>query len=126
MISVVVGWHVYEMTNSALHLGLIGLAQFMAPVLLMIPAGQIADRYNRRLVLRCCYAIAFASAAGLMVVAALPAPPLLAIYALVFLNMVGADLRAAADAGAAAGHGAARRYSTARSRRMFRRGISRC
>jgi len=35
MISVVVGWHVYELTDSALHLGLIGLAQFMAPVLFM-------------------------------------------------------------------------------------------
>ena len=87
MVSVVVGWHVYELTNSALHLGLIGLAQFMAPVLFMIPAGQIVDRYNRRLVLRCAYAVAFVSCAGLMMVAALPAPPLLAIYALVFVNM---------------------------------------
>jgi len=26
-----VGWHVYELTDSALQLGLIGLAQFMAP-----------------------------------------------------------------------------------------------
>src|SRR6185436_20755774 len=51
MLSVVVGWHVYELTNSALQLGLIGLAQFMAPILFMVPAGQIADRYNRRVVL---------------------------------------------------------------------------
>src|SRR5262245_66154803 len=59
MLSVVVGWHVYELTDSALHLGLIGLAQFMAPVLLMVPAGHIVDRYNRRVVLRCAYAVAF-------------------------------------------------------------------
>lgn len=58
MLSVLVGWHVYELTDSALHLGLIGLAQFMAPVLLMVPAGQIVDRSNRRFVLRCCYAVA--------------------------------------------------------------------
>jgi len=87
MISVVVGWHVYELTDSALHLGLIGLAQFLAPVFFMIPAGQIVDRYNRRLVLRCAYAVAFVSSAGLMLVAAFPAPSLPAIYALVFLNM---------------------------------------
>jgi MFS family permease len=87
MISVVVGWHVYELTDSALHLGLIGLAQFMAPVLFMVPAGQIVDRYNRRVVLRCCYAVAFVSSAGLMLVAALPAPPLAAIYVLIFVNM---------------------------------------
>lgn len=87
MLSVVVGWHVYELTDSALHLGLIGLAQFMAPVLLMVPAGQIVDRCNRRFVLRCCYAVAFLSSAGLMLVAAMPAPSLAAIYALIFLNM---------------------------------------
>src|SRR5215471_4949177 len=87
MLSVVVGWHVYELTNSALHLGLIGLAQFIAPLLLMVPAGQIVDRYNRRLVLRCCYAVAFLSSAGLMLVAAAPAPSLSAIYVLIFVNM---------------------------------------
>jgi MFS family permease len=87
MVSVVVGWHVYEITNSPLHLGLIGLAQFLAPVLFMIPAGQIVDRYNRRLVLRCAYAVAFVSCAGLMIVASFPAPNLAAIYVLVFINM---------------------------------------
>jgi MFS family permease len=87
MLSVVVGWHVYELTDSALHLGLIGLAQFMAPVLLMVPAGQIVDRCNRRLVLRVSYALGFLSSAGLMLVAAMPAPSLAAIYVLIFLNM---------------------------------------
>ena len=87
MISVVVGWHVYELTDSALQLGLIGLAQFMAPVILMVPAGQIVDRYNRRTVLRLSYALAFASSAGLMLVAAMPQPSLAAIYLLVFANM---------------------------------------
>jgi MFS family permease len=87
MISVVVGWHVYEITNSALHLGLIGLAQFLAPALFMIPAGQIVDRYNRRLVLRIAYSVAFVSALGLTLVATAPTPNLPAIYGLVFLNM---------------------------------------
>jgi MFS family permease len=87
MISVVVGWHVYEITDSALHLGLIGLAQFLAPALFMIPAGQIVDRYNRRLVLRIAYGVAFVSALGLTLVATAPTPNLLAIYGLVFVNM---------------------------------------
>jgi MFS family permease len=87
MIAVVVGWHVYELTDSALQLGLIGLAQFMAPIILMVPAGQIVDRYNRRTVLRLSYALAFASSAGLMLVAAMPEPSLAAIYFLVFANM---------------------------------------
>lgn len=48
MVGVGVGWHVYELTGSALALGLIGLAQFLPALLLILPAGQIADRYDRR------------------------------------------------------------------------------
>ena len=69
MVGVIVGWHVYELTNSALHLGLIGLAQFLPQFFLMLPAGQVADRLNRRTVLWWCYGVAFLSAAGLMWVA---------------------------------------------------------
>jgi MFS family permease len=88
MIGVIVGWHVYELTNSALHLGLIGLAQFLPQFFLMLPAGQIADRLNRRHVLWWCYALAVSSCAGLMIVASMQTPNLLAIYLLVALNMV--------------------------------------
>ncbi|HNG51246.1 MAG TPA: MFS transporter, partial [Plasticicumulans sp.] len=48
MIGVAVGWRVYELTGSALALGLIGLAQFLPALLLVLPAGQIADRHDRR------------------------------------------------------------------------------
>ena len=87
MVGVIVGWHVYELTNSALHLGLIGLAQFLPQFFLMLPAGQIADRLNRRTVLWWCYGVAFLSAAGLMWVASQDYPTLALIYALVALNM---------------------------------------
>ncbi len=86
MLAVVAGWHVYELTDSALHLGLIGLAQFLPPVLLLLLAGQVADRYNRRWVLRCSYAVAFCSTAGLVLVAGSSAPNLAAIYVLLFIN----------------------------------------
>jgi MFS family permease len=87
MVGVIVGWHVYEITNSALHLGLIGLAQFLPQFILMLPAGQVADRLNRRTVLWWCYGLAFLSAAGLMWAAAQSQPSLIAIYGLVALNM---------------------------------------
>ncbi len=48
MIGVAVGWRVYELTGSALALGLIGLAQFLPALLLVLPAGQVADRHDRR------------------------------------------------------------------------------
>ncbi|HWS63200.1 MAG TPA: MFS transporter [Steroidobacteraceae bacterium] len=86
MLAVVVGWHVYELTDSALQLGMIGLVQVLPPLLLMLAAGQVADRYNRRLVLRWCYAVAFCSSAGLVVVAAFPRPSLAAIYVLLLVN----------------------------------------
>ena len=87
MVGVIVGWHVYELTNSALHLGLIGLAQFIPQFFLMLPAGQVADRLNRRTVLWWCYGVAFFSAAGLMWVASQDRPTLAFIYALVAINM---------------------------------------
>ena len=86
MLAVVVGWHVYEITDSALQLGMIGLIQVLPPLLLMLATGQVADRYNRRQVLRCCYAVAFCSSAGLVVVAAFPQPSLTAIYVLLLVN----------------------------------------
>ncbi len=86
MLAVVVGWHVYELTDSAFQLGMIGLVQVLPPLLLMLAAGQFADRYNRRLILRCCYAVAFCSSFGLMLVALLPQPSLAAIYVLLLIN----------------------------------------
>jgi MFS family permease len=86
MLSVAVGYQVYELTNSALHLGLIGLVQFLPPLLLMLIAGHVADRYNRRLVLRFCFALEFCATTGIMIAALFPQPSLVAIYALLLTN----------------------------------------
>jgi MFS family permease len=53
--SVAVGWQVYAITRDPLDLGLIGLSQFLPFVVLILPAGQIADHYDRTKVLSCCY-----------------------------------------------------------------------
>ncbi len=88
MLAVAVGYQVYELTDSALHLGLIGLVQFLPPLLLMLIAGQVADRYNRRLVLRCCFAIEFCATTGIMIAALFPQPSLAAIYGLLLINAI--------------------------------------
>jgi MFS family permease len=44
------GWQGFQRTHSPLTLGLIGLAEFVPAVLFAIPAGQLADRLDRRLV----------------------------------------------------------------------------
>ncbi|WP_338452945.1 MFS transporter [Niallia oryzisoli] len=48
MLSVAIGWQMYELTNDAFSLGMVGLAQFIPMVLLTLVVGQIADRYDRR------------------------------------------------------------------------------
>lgn len=48
MTGVAVGWHVYAMTGKALDLGLVGLAQFLPSIMLILFAGHAADRYNRQ------------------------------------------------------------------------------
>ena len=86
MLAVVVGYQVYELTDSALHLGLVGLVQFLPPLFLILLAGQIADRFSRRLILRYAFAVETAAAAGLVLVALQPQPSIEAIYVLLLLN----------------------------------------
>lgn len=64
---VAVGWQVYEITGSALSLGLIGLAQFFPLFLLALPAGHLADTFDRRRITFACQLVKFA---GLAVLAA--------------------------------------------------------
>ena len=51
---VAIGWHVYALTGNLYDLGLIGLAQFAPFLLLILPAGHVADRYNRRNIIAFC------------------------------------------------------------------------
>ena len=49
--SVAVGYQVYELTSDPLQLGFVGLAQFLPMLFLILPAGDLADRFNRRTIL---------------------------------------------------------------------------
>ena len=50
MVFVAVGWQVYDISRNPLHLGLVGLAEFLPLLLFALPAGAIADRLSRKLV----------------------------------------------------------------------------
>ncbi|WP_181164678.1 MFS transporter [Amaricoccus solimangrovi] len=50
-LAVAVGWDVYERTSNVVDLGLIGLCMALPIFLFTIPAGIVADRYDRRIVL---------------------------------------------------------------------------
>ena len=49
--SVVVAWQVYDLTRDPMALALVGLAQFIPMLLLVLPAGDWIDRFNRKWVL---------------------------------------------------------------------------
>jgi MFS family permease len=52
---VAVGWQMYAITGDPLDLGLIGLSQFLPFVMLILPAGHIADHYDRSRIVTLCY-----------------------------------------------------------------------
>lgn len=67
IISVSVGWQMYDHTGSALYLGLIGLVQFLPSLILILFTGTVADRYNRRLVSAICIFVGTLCAAALLI-----------------------------------------------------------
>src|ERR1017187_9640844 len=48
MLTVAVGWELYERTHSPLALGLVGLAEMTAMFFCFLPAGHLADNFNRK------------------------------------------------------------------------------
>jgi MFS family permease len=61
--SVAVGWQIYAIARSPMALGYVGLFQFLPMMACTIPAGHLADRFDRRLILVISYLLA-AIAAG--------------------------------------------------------------
>jgi MFS family permease len=66
IISVAVGWQMYDVTRNALYLGLIGLVQFLPSLLLILVTGSVTDRYNRRAIVAICLAISALCAVALL------------------------------------------------------------
>ena len=70
MLAVAIGWQVYQITNSAFDLGLVGLIQFVPAVVLTLLIGHAADRYARRLIVRTAQGV-YALAAAMITLALL-------------------------------------------------------
>src|SRR5262245_65676030 len=51
--TVAMAWQIYEITNSAFQIGLLGLARAIPQVILLLVAGLLADAMNRRKLLMC-------------------------------------------------------------------------
>lgn len=58
MQAVIVAWQVYDITRDPLSLAYVGLAQFLPMLLLLIPAGDLADRISRKRMLGASWSVA--------------------------------------------------------------------
>ena len=61
-----VGWQVWDVTHDAKYLAWIGLAVFLPVLLLVVPAGMAADRFDRKLILAACMGLESIAAVGLL------------------------------------------------------------
>lgn len=66
ILAVVVAWQVYDMTRDPLSLAYVGLAQFIPMLLLLMPAGDLIDRYDRKRILILSWALEAVCAAALL------------------------------------------------------------
>src|SRR6188474_2429510 len=48
MLSFAIGWELWLRTHQAFVLGMVGLVQVIPVILLSLPAGHVADQYNRK------------------------------------------------------------------------------
>lgn len=96
MLTVAVGWDLYARTNSALMLGLAGLAQFAPALALSLVAGHTADHYDRRRIIMLSQALITLTSAGLAAVALTQAPVGL-VFALLAARGMGEAFNVAAS-----------------------------
>jgi len=85
IVSVSVGWQVYDLTRSPLDLGLVGLCQFAPALLLVLVTGTASDRYNRRAIFALCQVVGSATVGVLLVLTASGAIVVAQIFALLVL-----------------------------------------
>ena len=74
MLSVAVDWEIYQRTHSALALGFVGLAQMVAIILCTLPAGYVADNFNRKRVVLLMDLLIMVAALGMVFISAFHAP----------------------------------------------------
>lgn len=90
LLNAAIAWHVYRISGSAFHLGLIGLARFLPSLGLSLVGGALADSHDRRRIVLAAQVAPFACAAALFAATVTGRAELPLIYALVLLLAVAA------------------------------------
>lgn len=93
--AVVVGWQVYKLTHDPLALGLIGLAEALPFLAVALPAGYVADRWNRRTIAVSALAVLALCATALLVLSmagAFARVGVLPVYVVIFISGIARSL----------------------------------
>jgi MFS family permease len=91
ILEVAVGWDLYQRTGSAMTLGWVGLVSAIPIILFALPAGHLADRVDRRMIMLTTQILSTLCAAILGILTWYHGP-LTAIYSILFLAAVGKAL----------------------------------
>jgi len=83
--SVGVAWQVYQITHSALALGYTGLALFLPGIFFVLPAGHVADRYDRRAIILVCNTVQAIATALLLFLTLRGVTNIWVVYSILFL-----------------------------------------
>jgi len=83
--TVAVAWQVYSITHRALDLGYTGLALFLPGLFFLLPAGHVADRFDRRVIILICYSLQVLCTGALLGIAVLGLRNVWLIYGVLFL-----------------------------------------
>ncbi|MBA2679173.1 MAG: MFS transporter [Ktedonobacteraceae bacterium] len=97
MLGVAIGWELYLRTHSALALGFVGLAEVVPIITLSLPAGYVADRFNRKQVVMYAQVLGAAGALGLALLSAAHGALLLFYLCLLFIGASDAFTSAASS-----------------------------
>jgi MFS family permease len=87
MLTVAVGWELYERTGSPLALGIVGLVEMIAMVCCTLPAGHLADNVNRKRIILTALLVSSSASLGLALISWRHAP-VTWIYACLFIAAV--------------------------------------
>jgi MFS family permease len=74
MLTVAIGWELYQRTSSPLALGVVGLVQVLPVIALSLPAGSLVDRTNRRGMVIVARAVTLVSVLGLFLLSLVQGP----------------------------------------------------
>ena len=86
MFRAAISWHVFALSSSAFHLGLVGLVQFIPALGLTLVGGAVADTYDRRRVMMLAQGVPLLASSALYLVTAQGLATLGLVYLTVFVE----------------------------------------